>query len=200
MESIATKYPYWKRVLHKFQARRDIPFRKKFFMGYDLSGNTYWEFTIDGNMGRLRRKLEPFQQSIFKVDHFESVPPQWHQWLRRTRHDAPSLQELIDDQMRQQKMKILAQHADQKWQNEKLRLENESRMKLQAELDKVEAENKKFEEEINRAKAAEAAEASEKPAEKGPEGGASADPWAAADAQAKSEESPIGAASIKPRK
>ncbi|PSK35563.1 hypothetical protein C7M61_004352 [Candidozyma pseudohaemuli] len=200
MESIASKYPYWKRVLHKFQARRDIPFRKKFFMGYDLSGNTYWEFTIDGNMGRLRRKLEPFQQSIFKVDHFESVPPQWHQWLRRTRHDAPSLQELIDDQMRQQKMKILAQHADQKWQNEKLRLENESRIKLQAELDKVEAENKKFEEEINRAKAAEAPEASEKPAEKGPEGGASADPWAAADAQAKSEESPIGAASIKPRK
>lgn len=200
MESIASKYPYWKRVLHKFQARRDIPFRKKFFMGYDLSGNTYWEFTIDGNMGRLRRKLEPFQQSIFKVDHFESVPPQWHQWLRRTRHDAPSLQELIDDQMRQQKMKILAQHADQKWQNEKLRLENESRIKLQAELDKVEAENKKFEEEINRAKAAEAAEASEKPAENGPEGGDSADPWAAADAQAKSEESPIGAASIKPRK
>lgn len=199
MESIASKYPYWKRVLHKFQARRDIPFRKKFFVGYDLSGNTYWEFTIDGNMGRLRRKLEPFQQSIFKVDHFETVPPQWHQWLRRTRHDAPSLQELIDDQMRQQKMKILAQHADQKWQNEKLRLENESRMKLQSELDKVEAENKKFEEEINRAKAAEAAEA-ERATEKGAESGASADPWAAADAQAKSEESPIGAASIKPRK
>ncbi|PVH15343.1 uncharacterized protein CXQ87_003181 [Candidozyma duobushaemuli] len=199
MESIANKYPYWKRVLHKFQARRDIPFRKKFFVGYDLSGNTYWEFTIDGNMGRLRRKLEPFQESIFKVDHFESVPPQWHQWLRRTRHDAPSLQELMDDQMRQQKMKILAQHADQKWQNEKLRLENESRTKLQAELDKAEAENKKFEEEINRAKAAEAA-AAERAAEKGPESGEKADPWAAADAQAKSKESPIGAASIKPRK
>lgn len=190
MESIASKYPYWKRVLHKFQARRDIPFRKRFFVGYDLSGNTYWEFTIDGNMSRLRRKLEPFEQSIFKVDHFESVPPQWHQWLRRTRHDAPSLQELIDDQLRQQKMKILAEHAEQKWQNEKFRLENDRSQKLQAELDKVEAENKKFAEEVEKAKSSGSAPGTE----------AQEDPWAAADAQAKSGESPVGAASIKPRK
>ncbi|GBL51512.1 hypothetical_protein [Candidozyma auris] len=192
MDPIASKYPYWKRILHKFQARRDIPFRKKFFMGYDLHGNTYWEFTLDGNMGRLRRKLEPYQQSLFKTDHFESVPPQWHQWLRRTRQNAPTLQELIDDQLRQQRIKILAQHADQKWQNEKMRLENENRMTLQAELDKVEEENKKFQEEVEKVKKSAAESESAAPN--------SDDPWAQADAQAKSEESPIASASIKPRK
>lgn len=194
MDPIASKFPYWKRVLHKFQARRDIPFRKKFFMGYDLLGNTYWEFTLDGNMSRMRRKLEPYKESIFKVDHFDTVPPQWHQWLRRTRYEAPTLKELIDDQLRQQKMKILAQHADQKWQNEKIRLENENRLKLQAELDRVEAENKKFEEEIAQKKA-EAAKAAESEEAKKAE-----DPWAQADAQAESSESPIASATIKPRK
>ncbi|KAF3992551.1 hypothetical protein FT663_01416 [Candidozyma haemuli var. vulneris] len=195
MDPIAGKYPYWKRILHKFQARRDIPFRKKFFVGYDLHGNTYWEFTIDGNMGRLRRKLEPFQQSLFKVDHFDTVPPQWHQWLRRTRNEPPSVKELLDDQLRQQRMKLLAQHADQKWENEKVRLENENRKKLQAELDRVEAENKKFEEEVKQATQSKPA-----PEEKTESDKKEADPWAEADAQAKSEDSPIDTATIKPRK
>ncbi|SGZ51365.1 CIC11C00000002748 [Sungouiella intermedia] len=194
MDSIASKYPYWKRVLHKFQSRRDIPFRKKFFVGYDLHGNTYWEFTVDGNMQRLRRKLEPYQEMIFKADYFDTIPPQWLQWLRRTRNEAPTLQELINDQIRQQRIKVLAQQADQRWYMEKERLENDQRLKLDAELKKVEAEKKKFEEESKILK--ELAAKKQNQVQTNPQ----ADPWAEADAKAKSDHSPIESSFIKPRK
>lgn len=198
----ASKYPFWKRLAHQFQARRDIPLRRKFFVGYDLYGNTYWEFTIDGNMQRLRRKLEPLEEKAFKADYLSTIPPQWLQWLRRTRNEPPSLQELMNDQIRQQRIKILAKQADHKWEVEKHRLEEDSRMKLEAELAKVDAENKKFEEEAAKVIAQnEAAEASErqdseekKPEEKNSDSETKEDPWAAAAPQ------DIQSAVIRPRK
>ncbi|EMG46504.1 N7BML NADH-ubiquinone oxidoreductase assembly factor N7BML [Candida maltosa Xu316] len=173
MDIIKSKYPWWKRALHRFQSRRDIPFRRKFFVGYDLYGNTYWEFTIDGNMQRLRRKLEPFQKELFEVDYFKTVPPQWIQWLRRTRNEVPTLDELISDQLRQQRLKILAKQADEKWHLEKLRLEEEQRLKLQRELDRVKIEGQEFENKK------------------------SEDPWKQADES--KDANPIESASIKPR-
>ncbi|KAI5956487.1 hypothetical protein KGF54_000962 [Candida jiufengensis] len=146
MEIIKQKHSPWKRLLHKWQSKRNIPFRRKFFVGYDLAGNTYWEFTIDGNLSRLRRKLEPFQQQVFKVDYFKTIPPQWLQWLRRTRNNPPTLNELVGDQVRQQKLKVLAKQADDKWQFEKLQMEQDNQMKLQDELDRVERESRKIEE------------------------------------------------------
>lgn len=186
MDQIAKKYPYWKRVLHKFQARRDIPFRKKFFVGYDLHGNTYWEFTIDGNMQRLRRKLEPYEERLFKADYFSTVPPQWLQWLRRTRQYAPTLQELMSDQIRQQNIKILAQHAENKWYVEKQRLEAEEQLKLQGELERVEREKEAFDQEQRKAQSESVSPDTNE------------DPWAKA--QAKSGSDPIESASIKPRR
>lgn len=137
MDPIASKYSVWRRLIHQFQARRDIPFRKKFFVGYDLHGNTYWEFTLDGNMNRLRRKMEPHQEYIFKADYFSTVPPQWLQWLRLTRQKAPTLKELVEDQQRQQNIKMLAQQADEKWNEQKLIMEKQEQLKLQRELEKV---------------------------------------------------------------
>lgn len=137
MDPLINKYSVWKRILHKFQSRRDIPFRRKWFIGYDLHGNTYWEFTIDRSNQRLRRKMEPYIEYMFKVDYFNTVPPQWLQWLRRTRETPPTLSELVEDQVRQQNIKVLAKLVDEKWMNEKLRLEQQSALKLQSELDKV---------------------------------------------------------------
>ncbi|RKP32463.1 hypothetical protein METBISCDRAFT_25696 [Metschnikowia bicuspidata] len=187
MDQIAKKYPLWKRVLHKFQARREIPFRRRFFVGYDLHGNTYWEFTPDGNMRRLRRKLEPWRETLFKVDHFSTVPPKWLQWLRRTREMPPTLQELIDDKIRQQRIKLLAQQADQKWLMKKARLEQEQQLKFQAELGRVETEKAELERQNaqNMAQYEEAATGAE-------------DPYAAAAESAGKD--PIVSANIKPRK
>lgn len=186
MTPLSKKIPQWRQLLHKFQARRDIPFRKKFFVGYDLHGNTYWEFTPDGNMHRLRRKLEPFKESVFKSDIFETVPPQWLQWLRKTRKNAPTVQELLDDQIRQQQIKILAEHANQTWLQEKQRLEEENQLKLKMELDKVEKENQQFNEEARAHK-----EQNSEPQE---------NPWAEADSKSKTGEESINSAFLKPRK
>lgn len=183
MDIIKKKYPFWKRLLHKWQSRRDIPFRKKFFIGYDLYGNTYWEFTIDGNMSRLRRKLEPFRKELFEVDYFKTILPQWLQWLRRTREHSPSLNELIEDQIRQQRIKILAQQADENWKLEKLRLEREQQLKLSNELNKVKLENEKFIEKQKR---------KEKEALLRVE-----DPWK--QAEESKNENPIESTTIKPR-
>ncbi len=43
------------------------------------------------------------------------VSPQWHQWLRHTRLDAPTLQEQHLEVQRQQRIKHLARLADERW-------------------------------------------------------------------------------------
>jgi NADH dehydrogenase [ubiquinone] 1 alpha subcomplex assembly factor 2 len=44
-----------------------------------------------------------------------SITPQWHQWLRHTRADPPSLTEQSQDLVRQRNLKILAAEADARW-------------------------------------------------------------------------------------
>ncbi|KAK6465580.1 hypothetical protein DFJ63DRAFT_316782 [Scheffersomyces coipomensis] len=186
-DPMRSKYPQWKLFLHKFQARRDIPFRRRFFIGYDLFGNTYWEFTIDGNLQRLRRKMEPYKEQLFKVDYFATVPPPWLQWLRRTRYDPPTLQELINEQIRQERIKVLAQQADQRWVQEKYRLEEEQRLKLATELDRSQREAEEFEKRTNPV-------TTESPVNV--EESTTPDPWK--QAEATKEENPIESTSIKP--
>ncbi|KAK6201307.1 uncharacterized protein RJT21DRAFT_1253 [Scheffersomyces amazonensis] len=185
-DPMRSKYPMWKLALHKFQARRDIPFRRKFFIGYDLFGNTYWEFTIDGNLQRLRRKMEPYKEQLFKVDYFSTVPPPWLQWLRRTRYDAPTLQELIEEQSRQERIKLLAQNADAKWYNAKLKLDEEQRLKLADEIARSEQEAQSFKQKY--------ASETEKETEK--EKDVDVDPWKQSE-ESKNED-PIQSTSIKP--
>jgi NADH dehydrogenase [ubiquinone] 1 alpha subcomplex assembly factor 2 len=43
------------------------------------------------------------------------ISPQWHQWLRHTRSDPPSLTEQSQDLIRQQNLKVLAAEADARW-------------------------------------------------------------------------------------
>lgn len=40
----------------------------------------------------------------------------WHQWLRHTRRDPPSLDEQKGDVVRQEQMKYLAAEADARWE------------------------------------------------------------------------------------
>lgn len=44
-----------------------------------------------------------------------NIPPQWHQWLRHTRADAPTLTEQSQDLVRQRNLKVLAAAADARW-------------------------------------------------------------------------------------
>lgn len=42
------------------------------------------------------------------------IPPRWQAWLRRYRDESPSLQDLVEEQQRIQRMKILGAQADAK--------------------------------------------------------------------------------------
>jgi len=44
-----------------------------------------------------------------------NISPQWHQWLRHTRMEPPSLTEQSQDLVRQRNLKTLAAEADARW-------------------------------------------------------------------------------------
>ncbi|KAH6998556.1 hypothetical protein BKA56DRAFT_29576 [Ilyonectria sp. MPI-CAGE-AT-0026] len=94
-----------------------LPWRKRFLMGYDLEGNTYWEFRLTrGTEGGERwRRIVNYPRST----HYSQVKvnPQWHQWLRHTRQEPPTLDEQQDDVVRQARIKVLAAQADARWES-----------------------------------------------------------------------------------
>lgn len=80
--------------------------------GQDLAGNTYWEFKDALNSNRYRRIVRYTK----RTQHSDAaVTPQWHQWLRHTRADPPSLQEQAADISRQAQLKHNAALADARW-------------------------------------------------------------------------------------
>jgi NADH dehydrogenase [ubiquinone] 1 alpha subcomplex assembly factor 2 len=62
------------------------------------------------------RRIVNYTGSVHHSD--VKVSPQWIQWLRHTRKEAPSIAEQSQDVVRQEQLKILAAQADQRW-NEK---------------------------------------------------------------------------------
>ncbi|KAH7360231.1 hypothetical protein BKA65DRAFT_523310 [Rhexocercosporidium sp. MPI-PUGE-AT-0058] len=91
-----------------------LPWRKRILVGLDLQGNTFWEFAdaLSADKTRMRRIVQypsSTQYSDIKIS------PQWHQWLRHTRREPPSLTEQSQDLVRQRNLKILAAQADARW-------------------------------------------------------------------------------------
>ncbi|PHH63938.1 hypothetical protein CDD81_5157 [Ophiocordyceps australis] len=102
-----------------------LPWRKRFFVGQDINGNSFWEFRLTTrgdasgpNMERWRRIVD-YPRSTPYSDI--KVSPLWHQWLRHCRDEPPSLAEQRQDLLRQQQIKLLAAEADARW-NAKPRL------------------------------------------------------------------------------
>lgn len=87
-------------------------------LGYDLKGNTYWEFPDTQRMGPARvRRIVKYQQGA----HFNvNVPPMWHQWLRHQRSRPPSIREQQMEVTRQENIKILAAQAKARWEAKRL--------------------------------------------------------------------------------
>ncbi|KIW41933.1 uncharacterized protein PV06_05530 [Exophiala oligosperma] len=89
-----------------------LPWRKRFLVGQDLVGNTYWEFRDALNHNRMRRMVKADRKTLYAD---VQISPQWHQWLRQTRSDPPSLQEQAADLQRQATLKHNARLADERW-------------------------------------------------------------------------------------
>lgn len=86
---------------------------KNRFSGTDLQGNHYYEGP-PANKGYRNRRfiLRANKQETGDIDFYgpEHIAPQWNAWLRHTRQDAPTLDELQADVSRQ---KIIAKRVEQ---------------------------------------------------------------------------------------
>ena len=100
-----------------------LPWRKQFLAGRDLLGNTYWEFRgADPNPVRMRRIVKGARH-IHHSDVQAQISPLWHQWLRHTRYDAPSMEEQQMDVSRMVTLKENARLADARWESKKRYIE-----------------------------------------------------------------------------
>jgi len=113
MSTLKTLYRHWKALR--------LPWRRQFLAGSDLQGLTYWEF-LGSNPARPRRIVKG-PRTLHHSDVQEAISPLWHQWLRHTRADAPSLEEQRADVQRQVELKINARLADERWNSKKRYIE-----------------------------------------------------------------------------
>jgi NADH dehydrogenase [ubiquinone] 1 alpha subcomplex assembly factor 2 len=69
---------------------------------------------LSSNRNRMRR-IAKYATEVPYADVASQISPAWHQWLRHTRRDPPSLTEQAQDILRQEQLKVLAAQADARW-------------------------------------------------------------------------------------
>ncbi|KAK6953446.1 hypothetical protein Daesc_005750 [Daldinia eschscholtzii] len=106
-----------RKAWYQWKALR-LPWRKRFLVGLDLQGNTYWEFRlVRGDPSAPESRLRRIVQYPRSTHYSEvKVPPSWHQWLRYMRDRPPTLDEQVEDIARQERTKLLAAEADARWE------------------------------------------------------------------------------------
>ncbi|KAH8700070.1 hypothetical protein GQ44DRAFT_632471, partial [Phaeosphaeriaceae sp. PMI808] len=100
-----------RRAWYQWKMRR-FPWRRKWLVGFDLQGNTFWEFK-DALHALRNRRIAQYSRSTHYGDI--NVSPSWMQWLRHTRFEPPTLAEQQQDLARQDRIKVLASQADARW-------------------------------------------------------------------------------------
>ena len=119
-----------------------FPWRRKFFRGFDLEGNSFYESYNPLTPNKLRRTVKYVKDGHYTDNH---VTPQWMQWLRHTRPTAPTLDDLVQEANRIQATRQNALLISQKWEQEKARLSlvsPDTSSKTMADLDaKLQAPN-----------------------------------------------------------
>ncbi|ORY59245.1 uncharacterized protein BCR38DRAFT_488977 [Pseudomassariella vexata] len=99
---------------YRWKALR-LPWRRRFLVGLDLQGNTYWIFKLSGAESTERwRRIVKYPRSTQYSE--VKITPQWHQWLRYQRENPPSIAEQAQEVTRQHQIKLLAAEADARWE------------------------------------------------------------------------------------
>ncbi|KAH3677133.1 hypothetical protein WICMUC_001888 [Wickerhamomyces mucosus] len=109
MDRISRKVPLILRLYHFYFSLRSVPFRKKWFLGYDLEGNSYWEFQLSKSLPKRR-----MVKQLHKTGMDFQLNPRWLQWLRFTRKDPPKIEELVAEEERIKRVKYLAHEINEK--------------------------------------------------------------------------------------
>ncbi|RYC53629.1 hypothetical protein CHU98_g12580, partial [Xylaria longipes] len=128
-----------RKAWHVWKSLR-LPWRKRFFVGQDPQGNTYYELRQprgDAPVTAAYRRLVHYPRST----HYSEVkvPPAWHQWLRHQRPDPPTMQEQITELQRQARIKVLAAEADARWEARDSLLDMPGKTKATGEIAQGEA-------------------------------------------------------------
>ncbi len=61
------------------------------------------------------RRIVQYPRDLQYSEVTSKITPAWHQWLRHTRENPPSLTEQSHDLIRQSQLKVLAAQADARW-------------------------------------------------------------------------------------
>ena len=97
----------------------------QFLEGLDLQGNLFFTLTALQSSGR-RRRMVKFRETKDLASHSVSRMSvetgvnvaQWQAWLRHARDEAPSVDELLQDERRREKVRLLGKIADEKWRKD----------------------------------------------------------------------------------
>ncbi|KAI7868321.1 hypothetical protein BDF14DRAFT_1724905 [Spinellus fusiger] len=102
-----------------------FPWKKHALVGKDLDGNEYWEMPnpLGGRVKRWVQMKEHDDMTLLDQSH---LPVQWHAWLRHTRFNPPSLQELATEERRRAIIQGRASKLEEAWAVRKLQLEQEN--------------------------------------------------------------------------
>jgi NADH:ubiquinone oxidoreductase subunit len=78
--------------MFKFLRKLNLPWSSKRFQGSDLDGNYYFE---DASVGKGKRTIV-YADGRNHISQYnpDSIPVEWQAWLRHTRNDPPTIQEL----------------------------------------------------------------------------------------------------------
>lgn len=107
-----------------------LPWRKKFFRGFDLDGNTFYESYNPLTPNKLRRTVKYVKDGHYTDNNVtrmsfrvsQLISAQWMSWLRHTRATAPTIEELVQEVQRIQSTRSNALLIDQRWEEERARL------------------------------------------------------------------------------
>jgi NADH:ubiquinone oxidoreductase subunit len=87
-----------KKILNRLRTI-NTPWSTKQFIGYDLKGNMYFEEPMIKRGINFPRRSVVYQDGRNHISQYdpESIPVQWQAWMRHTRQDPPTFEELERD-------------------------------------------------------------------------------------------------------
>lgn len=122
----------------------------KYIVGQDLAGNSYLELpSLSGSTDprHTRRSIQWAEKRELGDYDQRSIPVQWVMWLRHTRREAPSIEELVRDRERilltqANAAKLALEDKQRREREQQARLEEHEEAKLRAQQKLVESQSR----------------------------------------------------------
>ncbi|SCZ99318.1 BZ3500_MvSof-1268-A1-R1_Chr3-1g05944 [Microbotryum saponariae] len=98
--------------------------KERYFRGHDLEGNSFYERPGEDpkDWRQTKRTIEYVIARPLGDYQFNSIPAQWNGWLRKTRKEPPTIEELQQDYERMQKLQTNVERLRHEYEMEKFRL------------------------------------------------------------------------------